>query len=119
MTWLRIITVLVFVIVFLLWAGQNLENTVDINNFDGETVANAPLWIVVLVSAAFGIFFMGILGIVQEFRDKSKIKKLNHLIDKQQEELASLRNLPISDEIGEVEIEEEESTGIKNSEAQE
>jgi uncharacterized integral membrane protein len=122
MTWLRIITILVFVIVFLLWAGQNLENVVDINNFDGKTVATTPLWIVVLVSAAFGIFFMGILGIVQEFKDKAQIKKLNRTIDKQQEELASLRNLPISDEIGEaisVEEEREESVNSVQSEVEE
>jgi uncharacterized integral membrane protein len=99
MTWLRIITVLLFVIIFLLWAGQNLDNRVTINNFKGAPVANAPLWMVVLVSLAIGIFFMGILGIVQEFRDKGEIKKLQQKISKQHEELVSLRNLPIADEL--------------------
>ena len=113
MTWLRIIVVLVFVITFLMWAGQNLENEVPINNFKGEIVAIVPLWIVVLAATAFGIFFMGILGIVQEFRDKNEIKRLNIILRKQQEELSSLRNLPISDEIDEVEIEEEPSKDEK------
>lgn len=99
MTWLRIITVLLFVIIFLLWAGQNLDNRVTINNFKGVPVANSPLWMVVLISLAIGIFFMGILGIVQEFRDKNEIKKLQQKISKQHEELVSLRNLPIADEL--------------------
>lgn len=103
MTWFRIITVLLFVVVFLLWAGQNLDNRVTINNFKGEAVADSPLWMVVLVSIAIGIFFMGILGIVQEFKDKSEIKKLQQRVSKQNEELAELRNLPIKEDIDAIE----------------
>lgn len=99
MTWFRIITVLLFVVVFLLWAGQNLDNMVSINNFKGNTVAHSPLWMVVLISIAIGIFFMGILGIVQEFKDKAEIKKLQQKVSKQNEELASLRNMPIAEEL--------------------
>jgi uncharacterized integral membrane protein len=111
MTWLRIITVLLFVVVFLLWAGQNLDNRVTINNFKGDPVANAPLWMVVLVSLAIGMFFMGILGIVQEFRDKNEIKKLQQKISKQHEELVSLRNLPIADELDAIDKKELETNG--------
>jgi len=108
MTWLRIIVILAFMVIFLLWAGQNLQNEVTINNFNGNPVIHASLWIVVLVSVAFGMFFMGVLGIVQEFKDKTVIKKLSHTIEKQHQELASLRNLPISDDIA-MEMEEEKS----------
>jgi uncharacterized integral membrane protein len=106
MTWLRVISVLVFVVVFLVWAGQNLENKVTINNFRGNPVTTSPLWMVVLVSVAIGIFFMGIMGIVQEFRDKAEIRKLNGRIVRQSEELSSLRNLSIAEELGEVEKKE-------------
>ncbi len=106
MTWLRIFSIIIFVVIFLLWAGQNLENKVSINNFKGDTITVAPLWIVVLIASAFGMFFMGILGIVQEFRDKSTIKKLNRTVERQQAELSSLRNLPISDDIAEEVIED-------------
>jgi putative membrane protein len=109
MTWLRIITVLLFVIIFLLWAGQNLDNRVAINNFKGVPVANSPLWMVVLISLAIGIFFMGILGIVQEFRDKNEIKKLQQKISKQHEELVSLRNLPIADELDAMDKKEQQT----------
>jgi len=108
MTWLRIFSIIVFVVIFLLWAGHNLENKVPINNFKGDTLTIAPLWIVVLVAVAFGMFFMGILGIVQEFRDKNVIRKLNKRIDKQHQELASLRNLPISDDLDEEPLDETE-----------
>jgi len=111
MTWLRIITVLLFVIIFLLWAGQNLDNRVTINNFKGALVANSPLWMVVLVSLAIGIFFMGILGIVQEFKDKNEIKKLQQKISKQHEELVSLRNLPIADELDAIDKKESQTNG--------
>ncbi|MBN2135489.1 MAG: LapA family protein [Acidobacteria bacterium] len=108
MTWLRIFVIVAFVVLFLFWAGHNLNNVVSINNFKGDTIATTPLWIVVLISVSFGMFFMGILGIVQEFRDKSIIRKLNIKIEKQQQELASLRNLPISDEMSmDDDIEEE------------
>jgi uncharacterized integral membrane protein len=108
MTWLRIFVIIAFVVLFLFWAGHNLNNVVSINNFKGDTIATTPLWIVVLISVSFGMFFMGILGIAQEFRDKSIIRKLNNKIEKQQQELASLRNLPISDEISMDEDMEEE-----------
>jgi hypothetical protein len=72
---------------------------VSINNFKGNTVAHSPLWMVVLVSIAIGIFFMGVLGIVQEFKDKAEIKKLQQKISKQNDELASLRNMPIAEEL--------------------
>jgi uncharacterized integral membrane protein len=108
MTWLRIVVILIFVIVFLIWAGQNLENTVTINNFSGKPVTTSPLWMVVLAAAAFGIFFMGILGIAQELKDKTEIKRLNRVIDNLQEELSSLRSIPLSDEIGVEEVKEKE-----------
>lgn len=111
MSWLRIITVLLFVVVFLLWAGQNLDNRVTINNFNGTAVSNSPLWMVVLVSLAIGMFFMGVLGIVQEFKDKGEIKKLKTKISKQQEELVSLRNLPIADELDAIDNKDIETNG--------
>jgi uncharacterized integral membrane protein len=112
MTWLRIFLIIIFVITFLLWAGQNLENTVSINNFKGNHVATSPLWILVLISVTVGMFLMGVLGIAQEIKDKATIRRLNKIIDKQQEELASLRNLPISDDISE-EIKEHEKKNEK------
>lgn len=111
MSWLRIITVLLFVVVFLLWAGQNLDNRVTINNFNGTAVSNSPLWMVVLVSLAIGMFFMGVLGIVQEFKDKGEIKRLKTKISKQQEELVSLRNLPIADELDAIDNKDIETNG--------
>jgi hypothetical protein len=66
---------------------------------------------VVLVSLAIGIFFMGILGIVQEFKDKNEIKKLQQKISKQHEELVSLRNLPIADELDAIDKKESQTNG--------
>lgn len=59
------------------------------------------MYIMVTISFLFGILIAGLYGIVERFRLKREIKKMRHISKEKEEELNSLRNLPItSDNVG-------------------
>lgn len=68
---------------------------------------NVQLWMVIYASFAFGVLFWLIVSVFQVMQLKGEIRKLNRENNEMQNELDSLRNLPIGEEDTGFDIREE------------
>ncbi len=56
-----------------------------------------PLYLLVFFSVIFGIFIGGMEGVVERIKSGTVIRKLKKEMKKMEEELTSLRNLPLTE----------------------
>ncbi len=56
-----------------------------------------PLYLLVFFSVIFGIFIGGMEGVIERIKSGSVIRKLKKEMKKMEEELTSLRNLPLTE----------------------
>ena len=88
-----LLTVLFFLAI--LFAVEN-NKVVDIT-FYGLSSSQLPLFIVVFISIFLGILIAGAVGALEGIRFRREINLLKKKIKEDEEELSSLRNLPLSD----------------------
>ncbi|MCD6452328.1 MAG: DUF1049 domain-containing protein [Acidobacteria bacterium] len=74
----------------------NSEETVSSINLYWKTLKDVPLIFVVLTSILVGIIIAGVIGIAEHIKLKLRLSALKKRISSLEEELNSLRNLPIS-----------------------
>lgn len=99
------------VIAFLVFGFANLAERVTVTLFpNGQTWADVPLIIALLVAYAFGMFTWFLYSVFQELRIKQELRRARRDADRLRDELKALRNLPVRDleDTGDV-IEPEES----------
>jgi len=101
--WLLIFMVCFFLVLF----GVQNSNLVDLHlslldifSYD----ARMPMFLVVVISVFGGAALGGLIGLADQLRLRSQIRKQKKILEKLENEVKSLRNLPLEEE-GDVKIE--------------
>ncbi len=101
------IWILIAVVVFIAFGFLNQGIIIPFVNLGFKEYSNITLFTVVLISFVVGFAYSLILGIVQEFRLRARIRKHRNMQESLLEELDALRRTPV-EKISEIEAEEEE-----------
>jgi len=96
-----------FILVVLLFAIQNQEQTVSVR-FLNWISPNLPLYLFLYIAFASGILMWVLISIMNIVRLNSRIHKLQRENKKVKEELNRLRNASIEEELAPSEMDEEE-----------
>lgn len=83
-------------LVAITFALKNNEE-VTISYYFQEGPLEIPLYLLVFISVIFGILIGGVEGFVEKVRSGNTIRKLKKELACKEEELTSLRNLPITE----------------------
>ena len=96
---MKLIRNLFLAALFLLAITFSLKNSQDvsINYYYLEEAIVSPAYLLVMLSAVFGLLIGGVGGFIEKMRSGSIIKKLKKDLASKEEELTSLRNLPITE----------------------
>lgn len=90
---LKIIFLFILVLFFVVLGIQNPKPiTMD---FVGWHSPEVPLVFIIIISIIVGMVIASLIGFFRQFRLSREIKRLEDLIDKQNEELKSFRNIDI------------------------
>ena len=101
---LKAILVILFVLFIIIVAVQNYKAFSTTVNFKVDLIfasyesSGMSLYFVAVITFLIGILFAGFYGIAERFRLKNQIKKLIKDAKEKEEELNSLRNLPLTGE---------------------
>lgn len=97
------ILLMLIVVILIVQNHEAMSTTVvfRIKFFSHEAKTSlVSLYYVVTIAFLFGVFVMGVYGMVERFRLKKQIRTLMDTNQEKEKELSSLRNLPItSDEV--------------------
>ena len=96
---MRLVFTLLFLalmIFFMIFAWQNQEEQVHVV-FGGWDSGNLPVFLLILLSFGAGVIITSVIGIVEGMRIRMTNVKLRRKIKKLEEEVDSLRNLPLSE----------------------
>lgn len=95
---MKIVKTLVFTLLFFIAIIFAVKNDTDISvTFYGFDDMQLPLFILVFVSVFIGILIAGVLWTFEGIKTKMEIGRLKKRIKGYEEELNTLRNLPLSD----------------------
>jgi len=97
-----------FILLFLLFALQNQEQTVSVRFLD-RTTPNMPLYLIIYVAFAVGILLAVLASIFNILRLKNQIHRLQRESKKNKEELNRLRNASIEDELETTESDQDDN----------
>lgn len=99
--WIFVLLVLMVVVIIVVQNYESLATKVSFRaNFifwEGET-PGIPLSLVAIITFCIGVIFSGVYGMAERFRLKKQIKSLEKEAKERDEELSSLRNLPVTSE---------------------
>jgi uncharacterized integral membrane protein len=99
--WIFVLLVLLVVVIIVVQNYESLATKVsfraDFMFWDGET-PGIPLSLVAIITFFIGVIFSGSYGMAERFRLKKQIKSLLNEAKEKDEELNSLRNLPVTTE---------------------
>ena len=86
-------------LLFLLAITFSLKNNevVALKYYFGLESFDLPLYLLVFFSVIFGILIGGIEGVIERIKSGNVIRKLKKEMKKMEEELTSLRNLPLTE----------------------
>ena len=86
-------------LLFLLAITFSLKNNeiVSIKYYFGLESLDLPLYLLVFFSVIFGILIGGVEGVIERIKSGNTIRKLKKEMKKMEEELTSLRNLPLTE----------------------
>jgi ATP adenylyltransferase len=105
MTHLKIIVVVLVSLLFIVMAVQNdaamsqkIQLKLDLFVFDEISTGEVSVYQVAIVAFLLGLVAAGFYAIVEHFRLKKQIKLLSAELQDKDQELNSLRNLPITSE---------------------
>jgi putative membrane protein len=93
---LSLVAVLLFV--FVLQNGGELTKPVDFSLdlwVKDLSLGPSPLYSVLLVTFFLGLLISGVLGLIHHLRRRAEYKRVNRLLIEKDQELNSLRNLPV------------------------
>ncbi len=90
-----VITIILFFALLIL-AILNTNQSVDLNFYQWKTFNDVPLWVVLFGSLAIGIIVSAIIGVAEHIKLRLQISRQKKKITKLEEEISSLRNIPIS-----------------------
>ncbi len=94
--WILAVVVILVVLGFALANSEQVVTVVFLPNV--WQYGNVQLWMVIYASFASGVLFWLIVSVFQVLQLKGEIRRLNKLNNEMQNELDSLRNLPIGEE---------------------
>ena len=99
----------IMILAVLGFALQNSSQTVSVvfAPVEGWQTDNVQLWMVIYASFGLGVLFWLVVSVFQVLQLKNEIRKLQRSNDEIQNELDSLRNLPIGDDDTGFDIKEE------------
>lgn len=100
--WLLAVIVILAVLGFALQNSKDTVSVVLINS-----VWQGQLWVVIYASFGLGVLFWLIVSVFQVFQLKGEIRKVKKINHELQNELDSLRNLPIGEDDMGFDIKEE------------
>jgi hypothetical protein len=105
MTHLKIIVVVLVSLLFIVMAVQNdaamsqkIQLKLDLFVFDEISTSEVSVYQVAIIAFLLGLIAAGFYAIVEHFRLKKQIKMLSAELQDKDQELNSLRNLPITSE---------------------
>ena len=109
-----VITVILFFALLIL-AILNTNQSVDINFYQWKSFHDVPLWVIIFSSIAIGIIISAIVGLSEHIKLKLQLSRMRKRIKQLEEEISSLRNIPIAQVIQE----EQEIIANKNDQEEE
>jgi len=89
----------ILIVVIILFAMQNSSVMVSVRFWQWETAGKMPLWIVMYISFAAGMFFWVFVSIFQMLSLKSENRQVRKELKKLRSELDRLRNVAVDDMI--------------------
>lgn len=90
---LKVIFLFILVLFFVVLGIQNPKPiTMD---FFGWHSPEVPLVFIIIISMIIGMVIVSLIGVMRQFKMSREIKRLEDLIEKQNEELKSFRNIDI------------------------
>jgi putative membrane protein len=90
-----VITIILFFALLIL-AILNTNQSVNLNFYQWKTFHDVPLWVVLFGSLAVGIIISAIIGVSEHIKLRLQISRQKKKITELEEEISSLRNIPIS-----------------------
>ncbi|MDD5772398.1 MAG: LapA family protein [bacterium] len=90
---LKVIFLFILVLIFVVLGIQN-PNLITIHMF-GYHSPEVPLVFIIIISMIVGMVIVSLIGVMRQFKLSREIKRLEDLIEKQNEELKSFRNIDI------------------------
>ncbi|MBW1668400.1 MAG: LapA family protein [Deltaproteobacteria bacterium] len=100
---LKVILVILVALAIIILAVQNnqamtttIQFRIDPIFFPEKRIAGVSIYQVVVVAFLLGVLLTGVYGMVERFRLKKRIKMLTKELQVKDQELNSLRNLPIT-----------------------
>lgn len=101
----RALIIILFLLLIVIVAVQNhpalstqVQFKMDLKFWSGET-SPMSLYFVSVIVFLIGIIIAGLYGALERFRLRKEIKSLNKQIRQKDEELSTLRNLPVTSEV--------------------
>ena len=101
---LRALLIILFVLLVIVIAVQNYQQMATKVNFRVDLLffryESAPMsvYLIAIISFLLGVIFSGLYGVTERFRLKRQIRSLMKESKEKDEELNSLRNLPVTSE---------------------
>lgn len=95
------------ILVFLGFALSNTQVVTVLFFYNVVQFQNVQLWMVIYAAFGLGVMFWLVVSIFQVIKLRSEIRKLKRANGEMQNELDSLRNLPISEDDPAFDIKEE------------
>ena len=91
----KMLVYLALIIVLVAVAYANADQQVDVTYFPGRTVADVPVFLVILGSVFIGVLLAGVIAVYEHFKHSMRERELRRRIDGLESEVRELRNLPI------------------------
>jgi uncharacterized integral membrane protein len=92
---LKMLLYLALVIALVAVAYANADQRVNVTYFPGRTLADVPVFLVILGSVFIGILVAGVIAVVEHFKHGMRERELQRRIGALETEVRELRNLPI------------------------
>lgn len=86
---------LALIILLVAVAYANADQQVDVTYFPGRTIAEAPVFLVILGAVFIGVLLAGLIAVFEHFKHSMRERELRRRIDALESEVRELRNLPI------------------------
>lgn len=109
MRYVKMIGVVLFLLLVIIVSVQNyaefstrIRLRADLLFFKYET-AEMSIYLITIISFLVGVLFAAFYGLAERFRLKHQIRILNKKAKQKDQELNSLRNLPVTGEVSEME----------------
>lgn len=109
MKYLRLIGIVLFLLLVVIVSVQNyaefskeIRLRVDFLFYSHET-AGISVYLIAIISFLAGVLFASLYGIAERFRFKRQIRLLQKEARQRDQELNSLRNLPVTGEVSDIE----------------